>query len=118
MTFLKDIAKGINIMKTGLTNPSLIKRAQTELNRLKKATLKKLSYVKQTGQAIIVSSSALGDGEFISSVEDIYQSGTDEIVVLKWSDRNNFSFLTHVLPEEILSIKVIDKGIQGNTLAY
>ena len=106
-------------MKTKSTNKpgSLLKRAQTELNRLRKVTLKKLSRVKQTGQTIAVSSPALGDGEFISSVEDIYQSGPDEIVVLKWSDHNNFSFLTHVFLEEIFSIKVVDKRIQGNALA-
>jgi hypothetical protein len=107
-------------VKTGLTNKpgSLLKRAQTELNRLKKATREKLSRVKQTGQVIAVSSPALGDGEFISSVEDIYQSGTDEIVVLKWADRNNFSFRTHVFLEEIFSIKVIDKRTQISALAY
>ncbi len=100
-------------------NPSsLLKRAKTELNRIKKATIKKLNHFKQTGQPIAVSSSALGDGEFISSVEDIYTSGTDEIVVLKWSDRNNFSFLTHVFLEEIFSIKPVDKRAYRSALAY
>ncbi|HEY5822926.1 MAG TPA: hypothetical protein VIT44_01085 [Cyclobacteriaceae bacterium] len=106
-------------MKTELTNPtSLLKRAQRELNRLEKLTLTKLNRFKQTGQTIAVASPALGEGEFISSVEDIYQSGTDEIIVLKWSDRNNFSFRTHVFLEEIFSIKVVDKRIPKNTLAY
>jgi len=107
-------------VKTESTNRSgsLLKRAQTELNRLRKATLKKLSRIKQTGQTIAISSPALGDGEFISSVEDIYTSGADEIVVLKWSDRNNFSFLTHVFLEEIFSVKPVEKTMQRNTLAY
>jgi hypothetical protein len=97
---------------------SLLKRAKTELGRLKKATLRKLSHFKQTGQTIAVSSSALGEGEFISSVEDIYQNGTEEIIVLKWFDRNNFSFLTHVFLEEIFSVKPVGKRIPQNQLAW
>lgn len=90
---------------------SLLKRAKTELTRLKKTTLKQLDHFRQTGQFIAVSSSALGEGEFISSVEDIYQNGTEEIVVLKWFDQNNFSFLTHVFLEEIFSVKPVEKRI-------
>jgi hypothetical protein len=97
---------------------SLLKRAKTELGRLKKATLRKLSHFKETGQAIAISSSALGEGEFISSVEDIYQSGTEEIIVLKWFDQNNFSFLTHVFLEEIFSVKIVEKRFPQNRFAY
>ncbi len=91
---------------------SFLKKASTQLNRLKKVTLKKLDQFRQTGQWITVTSSALGEGEFVSLVEDIYESGAEAIVVLKWFDHNNFSFLTHVFLEEIFSVKAVEKRIQ------
>lgn len=88
---------------------SFIKRATNELGKIRKATLRTLNRCKQTGTFIAISSLALGDGQFVSAVEDIYTSGNDEIVVLKWYDKNNLASLTHVFIEEIVSVKPIER---------
>lgn len=95
-------------MDTPRKDTSFIKRAKNEISKFRKATLRTLSRCKQTGTFIAISSLALGDGQYVSAVEDIYTSGNDEIVVLKWYDKNNLVSLTHVFIEEILSIKPVD----------
>lgn len=102
-----------------LNNPdSLFKKAKKEFIRIRKITLRKLSQCKQTGACIAISSVALGEGKFISFVEDIYQSGPEEIVVLKWYDKNNLVSLTHVFVEEILSITLVDKRVKLNDTRF
>lgn len=83
---------------------TFFKKAKHEINRVKKATLKKLSKFKQTGQLITITSPALGEGEFVSRVEDVYTNGAEDVVVIKWFDRNNFAYLTHLLVEEFFLI--------------
>jgi hypothetical protein len=97
---------------------SLFKKAKKEFSRLRKMTLRKLSQCKQSGSCIAVSSSALGEGKFISFVEDIYQNGPEEIVVLKWYDKNNLVSLTHVFVEEILSVTLVDKRAKLNNTRF
>ncbi|HEY3405948.1 MAG TPA: hypothetical protein VGK59_21330 [Ohtaekwangia sp.] len=87
---------------------SFFKKAKTGLNQIRKITLRKLTQCKQTGKKLSVSSPALGEGQFLSIVEDIYKDGKDEVVVLKWYDQNNLASLTHVFIEEILSINLIE----------
>jgi hypothetical protein len=93
---------------------SIFKKAKNEFGKLRKMTLRTLSQCKETGKAIVVSSHALGEGRFVSFVEDIYQNDVDEIVVLKWYDKNNFASLTHVFIEEILSVKPMEKRPSRN----
>jgi hypothetical protein len=94
---------------TPSTGNSFIKRAKKEISKFRKATLRTLNRCKQTGAFIAISSLALGDGQYVSVVEDIYTSGSDEIVVLKWYDKNKLASLTHVFIEEILSIEPVKR---------
>ena len=89
------------------TSNSFLKRAKTELGKIRKVTLRTLNRCKQTGTYIAISSLALGDGQYVSSVEDIYTNGDEEIVVLKWFNENNLASRTHVFIEEILSIRPV-----------
>lgn len=103
-----------SITETTQGNPySLFKRAKQELSRFRKMTLRKLSQCKQSGRCIFISASALGEGTFRSFVQDIYKNGLDEVIILKWYDRNNFASLTHVFIEEIHSVND-DSGIRSN----
>ncbi len=98
-----------NNTETPSTGTSFIRRAKKEISKIRKATLRTLNRCKQTGTFIAISSLALGEGRYVSAVEDIYTSGSDEIVVLKWYDKNNLASLTHVFIEEILSIQPIKR---------
>ena len=89
--------------------PSFLRRAKNELGKIRKATLRTLTRCKHSGKFIAISSLALGDGQYLSSVEDIYKNGEEEIVVLKWYNEHNLASLTHVFIEEILSIQPVDK---------
>jgi hypothetical protein len=93
---------------------SLFKKAKNKFSQIRKMTLRKLNQYKQTGKCIAVSAEALGEGKFISFVEDIYQAGLDEIVVLKWFDKNNLASKTHLFIEEILSVDQVDKRYRSD----
>lgn len=88
---------------------TLFKKAKNEFSRIRKGILRELSRCKETGRKILITCDALGGRNILSSVEDIYQSGKDEIVVLKWYDGNNLASKTHIFIEEILSIQPLNK---------
>jgi hypothetical protein len=88
---------------------SILKKARTEISRIRKNIIRELNRCKETGKQIIVNSEALDEQNVVSSVEDIYVSGKDEIVVLKWYDRNNLASQTHLFIEEILSVHPVSK---------
>jgi hypothetical protein len=115
--FQVKFMKPISDSKTTANSPSFFKKAKTELNRIRKITLRKLAQCKQTGKSLFISSTALGEGQYLSFVEDIYRNGTEEIVVLKWYDQNNLMSLTHVFIEEILSVNFIDNK-KRTVIAY
>ncbi len=111
MAFYFDEGMEQSVMNTqaNTTTPTgILKKARAEFSRLRKITLKKLNQFKQSGKCLAISSYAFGEGVFHSFVEDIYQSGQDEIVVLKWYDQNNFVSLTHVHVDEIVSITPVN----------
>jgi hypothetical protein len=94
-----------------VTKPeTLFKKAKNQFTRIRKNIVRELNRYKGTGKQIAVTAYALGEGKIPSYVEDIYKSGNDEIVVLKWFDRNNLASLTHIFMEEILSIHPLEKG--------
>jgi hypothetical protein len=88
---------------------SILKKAKTEISRIRKGIIRELNRCKETGKQVIVNSEALDEQSVVSSVEDIYVSGKDEIVVLKWYDRNNLASQTHLFIEEILSVHPVNK---------
>jgi hypothetical protein len=94
---------------------SLFKKAKNELSRIRKTILRELSRCKETGKLVGITSQALGEGTVLSSVEDIYRNGADEVVVVKWYDANNIASQTHLFIDEILAVRPIDK-LKRNSL--
>lgn len=95
---------------------SLFKKAKNELSRLRKTILRELSRCKETGKLVGIKALTLGEGMVLSSVEDIYQEGSNEVIVVKWYDRNNTASKTHVFIDEILSVQPMDK-MKRNSLS-
>src|SRR5688572_18956910 len=88
---------------------SLFRQAKNELSKLRKRILRELSRCKESGKMVQITSPALDGGTVTSSVEDIYRNGSDEVVVLRWFDANNFVSRTHVFIDEIMAVRPIDK---------
>jgi hypothetical protein len=88
---------------------SLFKKAKNELSRIRKTILRELGRCKETGRLIGIKALTLGEGTVLSSVEDIYRQGSDEVVIVKWYDANNIASKTHVFIDEILSIQPMNK---------
>jgi hypothetical protein len=95
---------------------SLFRKAKNELSRLRKTILRELSRCKETGKLVGIKALTLGDGMVLSSVEDIYREGSNEVIVVKWYDRNNIASKTHVFIDEILSVQPMDK-MKRNSLS-
>lgn len=90
--------------------PSLLKKAKQQFSKFRKTILRELTRCKETGKMIAIHSLALSERPVLSSVEDIYQSGNDEVVVVKWFDaESHIASQTHVFLDEILSISPADK---------
>lgn len=88
---------------------ALFKNAGKKLSHFRKKVVRQLSRCKETGKPIHITSHALGEGALRSFVEDMYQSGGDDIVVLKWFDAHNIASRTHLFVEEILSVDLAGK---------
>ena len=91
-------------------NPvSMFKKAKKNLSLIRKAILRELNCCKDTGKLVAITALPLGDEAILSSVEDIYRNGSDEVVVVKWYDANNIASKTHIFIDEILTARAIDK---------
>jgi hypothetical protein len=88
------------------------------LNKLRKTVLKKLTNSRNSGHLLAVSCSAFGNGVFLTAVEDIYQAGKDEMmIVFKWYDNNSHILSrTHVSIDEIIEVKSVNKNLQESNL--
>jgi hypothetical protein len=64
---------------------------------------------------VAITSAALDEGTVLSSIEDIYRNGTDEVVVVKWYDANNIASKTHIFIDEILAVSPMNK-LRRNSL--
>jgi len=107
--------KKTNIIQAGDESPtgksSLFKQAKQKFSKIRKGILKQLAKSKESGSLIAVNSPGLGEGTIVTAVEDIYSSGAEEIVVLKWYDINgHLPSRTHVSLDEILEVCPVTKG--------
>lgn len=93
-------------------------KIRENLNKLRKVVLRQLTNSKKSGHLLAVSCSALGNGVFLTAVEDIYQAGKDEMmIVFKWYDKNaHILSSTHVSIDEILEVKPVNKNIHESNL--
>lgn len=89
---------------------STLKKNKKKLSLVRKAIRKELNACKVSGKPAAIISFALSENTVRSFVEDIYQNGADEVVVVKWYDSNNIPSKTHLFIDEILHVKAIGKS--------
>ena len=73
--------------------------------RTRKEILQELYASKERGKTVGIYSSSLGDGMFVTGIEDVYEWETDTIIVLKPYDLGGF-----ILQRNYLSLSEV-KGI-------
>jgi hypothetical protein len=86
--------------------------------KIRKAILKEITNSKRSGQVLGVYCTALGNGMLLTAVEDIYEAGKDEMmVVFKWYDKNaHILSKTHVSLDEISAVCPVNKSLQESNL--
>lgn len=86
--------------------------------KIRKAILKEITSSKRSGYLLGVYCSALGSGMFVTAVEDIYEAGKDNMmVVFKWYDKNaHILSMTHVSLDEISAVCPVNKSFQESNL--
>src|SRR5436190_13161279 len=73
----------VDKFKVAVLGQPVVDNKEMEILKSRKPILKALNYSWESGSLIGIYSSALGDGMFVTSVEDIYALGKEEIIVLK-----------------------------------
>lgn len=83
--------------------------------KVPKAILRELMNCQKTGAMLGVYCSALGNEMLMTAVEDIYQAGKDQMmVVFKWYDKgSHLVSSTHVALEEITAVRPLNKAVQA-----
>ncbi|HYG04233.1 MAG TPA: hypothetical protein VD927_17420 [Chryseosolibacter sp.] len=83
--------------------------------KVPKAILKELTNCHRSGRVLGVYCAAFGNDMLTTAVEDIYQAGKDQMmVVFKWYDKNSHLLSsTHVALEEITAIRPINRTMQA-----
>jgi hypothetical protein len=86
--------------------------------KIRKAILREITNSKRSGQLLSVNCTALGSGTLLTAVEDIYEAGKDEMmVVFKWYDKNSHILsMTHVSLDEISAVSPVNKTFQESNL--
>jgi hypothetical protein len=86
--------------------------------KIRKAILREVTNSKRSGKLLAVSCAALGSGMLLTAVEDIYEAGKDEMmVVFKWYDKNSHILsMTHVSLDEISAVSPVNKSFQDGNL--
>src|SRR5436190_23359095 len=86
--------------------------------KLRKAILREVTNAKRSGQLLGVHCTALGSGMLLTAVEDIYEAGKDDMmVVFKWYDKNSHILsMTHVSLDEISAVCPVNKSLQESNL--
>lgn len=89
-----------------------------KFTKLRKAILREITNAKRSGQTLGVYCSALGNGMLPTAVEDVYEAGKDEMmVVLKWYDKNaHIHSMTHVSIDEISAVCPLNKSFQESNI--
>ena len=89
-----------------------------KFTKIRKAILREITNAKRSGQILGVHCSALGNGMLLTAVEDIYEAGKDEMmVVLKWYDKNaHILSMTHVSIDEISAVCPVNKTLQESNI--
>ena len=86
--------------------------------KIRKAILREITNSKRSGQLLGVYCAALGSGMLLTAVEDIYEAGKDEMmVVFKWYDKSSHILsMTHVSLDEISAVCPVNKSLQESNL--
>ena len=87
---------------------------QSKLVRIRKSIIRELNKSKTLGNAIGIYSSAFDDEMVLSEVKDIYTTGNDNMVVLKWYDiTGHILSQTHVALDEIFAVAPVNMKLKS-----
>jgi hypothetical protein len=103
MKILFEKIKGLAIV------PTFYKRTaaamELEFIKSRKAILKEINACKISGSALGITCSILGDGMFLTGIEDVYNNGVDYVIILKPYDMSGYCLnRNHLSLNEIRSV--------------
>ena len=96
---LRDIVRGESAPRIRFSE---VRPSDLEILRSKKNILQQLEICKEQGKLVGIFSRTLGEGLFVTGIEDIYKWEKEEIIVLKPYDIGG-----NILPRNYLSLSEI-----------